>query len=826
MKTMTLVLVLMAAAPAKDEPLAPWGSNRHPTDAPKKHVQEVSGARQAYSVTQGGTMDGTNCRAPRSVGMSNGPGAEQSWESNRAVRLENVGETDLVNPWLSNGRNMFRTMEEIVASAVSPGMTDKERAHAIWFQQIQHRFHFGAGAGQESGDPVKIFNIYGHNTCGDDSMCLSGLWRKAGLKVAPARLVGHCVAQVFYDNRWNLLDGDQHGVYLMRDNETIAGEQDIVRDHDLVKRSHTQGILEPALRGSDEWQSSIYVFEGEVKGDRNCYVSTMNMALRPGEAITWRWGHLTPIKHRGQRPHKHPETVANGLWEYRPDFSRDAWRKGAESVENVRVEGGALAAEGGKTGTVVWVVRSPYVFLGGKLEVEGTGATFAISLDGKTWEEAGKDLDKFFSPDAEARYQYRIRCQLGADARLKSVRIVNDVQMAPLSLPAMMIGKNEFVYTDQSTGARKARITHEWVERSASKPPESSASPEFPADGGESKGTGIVFKWAAAKDPDGDKIADYQFELSARPDLKLPLSTNFYRMVSRTPDKGKAQYTLPYVGLLNPDRTYYWRVRAKDDKGVWGAWSKTWKFTPRGPSLPTDLAIEFDAKKGTGILRWKPGSAGRKPVKYRIYGSDEKGFSVSDDPYVVSVGSSKEVPSNAPANFMAEVAATEAAVVGRDVAFPNANRAYYRVVAVDDQGSRSGPSDFTVAPRPFIYSKPAAKAKVGTEFKYQAAAIRSVGDLRMRSVDGRDTTSFWDVEHPKYALVRGPAWLKVDEKTGLLSGVPNAPGRVEVSLSATIEQEVRKLSEQDLSWGREKVVSTDAQKVGSGTQEFVLEVEP
>jgi hypothetical protein len=825
MKAWIAVFAFLVPAPPQEKGLEPWGSNHHASDAPKRHVEEVSAARQAYSVVQGGTMDGTNCRAPLSVGMSNGPGSEQTWESNRGVRLENVGETDLVNPWLTNGRNTFRTMEEIVAAAITPGMTDKEKAYAIWFQEIQHRYHFGAGAGQESGDPVKIFNVYGHNTCGDDSMCLSGLWRKAGLKVAPARLVGHCVAQVFCDNRWNLLDGDQHCVYLLRDNETIAGEQDIVRDHDLVKRSHTQGILEPDARGSDEWQSSIYVYEGEVKGDRNCYVSTMNMVLRPNEAVTWRWGHLNPIKHRGQHPAKYPETIANGLWEYRPDFSRDAWRKGAESVEGVRVDGGALAAEGDKTGTAVWIVRSPYVFVGGKLEAEGAGAKFAVSFDGKTWEDAGPDLDKLFHPDATAHYEYRLRCQLSGNARLKSLRVVNDVQMAPLSLPGMKIGKNEFVYTDQSPGPRKVRITHEWVERSATKPPEAPPSPAYPADGGESKGTNIVFRWTPPADPDGDKIADYHFELSSRADMKWPLSTNFYRLISRTADRGKAQYTLPYVGLLTPDRTYFWHVRAKDEKGVWGPWGKTWKFTPRGPTPPVDLAVDFDEKKGTGILRWKPGAVGRKPVKYRVYGSDEKGFSASDEPYPLSVGISKEVPSPSPANFLAEVTGPELAVLGRDVAFPNANRAYYRVVAVDDQGNRSGPSDYTVAPRPFIYTKPAEKAKVGSEYRYPAAAIRSLGDLRMRTVDGRDVTSFWDVEHPKFTLLRAPAWLKIDEKTGVLSGVPDASGKAEVTLVATIEQEVRKLSEQDLSWGREKVVSSVPQKVGSGTQEFVIEIQ-
>ena len=55
-----------------------------------------------------------------------------------------------------------------------------------------------------------------------------------------------------------------------------------------------------------------------------------------------------------------------------------------------------------------------------------------------------------------------------------------------------------------------------------------------------------------------------------------------------------------------------------------------------------------------GTLRWKPNPVGRQPVKYRVYGSDEKGFSVSDVPYKVNVGVTKELPSRFPANFIAE----------------------------------------------------------------------------------------------------------------------------------------------------------------------------
>jgi hypothetical protein len=179
-----LIACLAVLGPAPQGSLAPWATNHHPTDAPKRHVEEITAGRHAYIVRQGGAMDGENCRSPLGVGMMDGPAIEQTWESNRAVRLENVGETDILNPWLSNGRNDFRSIDAIVAAAVRPGMTDREKAFALWFQEIRHRYH-REGDNDELGDPVKVFNVYGHNTCGNDSICLAGLWRRAGLRVTP-----------------------------------------------------------------------------------------------------------------------------------------------------------------------------------------------------------------------------------------------------------------------------------------------------------------------------------------------------------------------------------------------------------------------------------------------------------------------------------------------------------------------------------------------------------------------------------------------------------------------------------------------------------------
>jgi hypothetical protein len=173
-----------------------------------------------------------------------------------------------------------------------------------------------------------------------------------------------------------------------------------------------------------------------------------------------------------------------------------------------------------------------------------------------------------------------------------------------------------------------------------------------------------------------------------------------------------------------------------------------------------------------------------------------------------------------------EVATNEAAVIGAEINLPNAKKAYYRVVAVDDKGNRSGPSDFAEAPRPILWSRPFTVAKVGSAYHYALAAIRSLGDLRTRVVDGKETMNYWDIENPRFALQKGPTWLKIDAHTGVLSGVPDKPGKVVIIVTATMDQEVRQLDVGALSWGQEKTLSTSNKQVGVATQTFTLEIAP
>jgi hypothetical protein len=63
-------------------------------------------------------------------------------------------------------------------------------------------------------------------------------------------------------------------------------------------------------------------------------------------------------------------------------------------------------------------------------------------------------------------------------------------------------------------------------------------------------------------------------------------------------------------------------------------------------------------------------------------------------------------------------------------------------------------------------------------------------------------------------------------QSGALTGTPasGSSGTVDVAVTVTMDQEVRKLDDNTLGWGNEKVISTSTQRVGSDTRRFSIEV--
>jgi len=242
---------------------------------------------------------------------------------------------------------------------------------------------------------------------------------------------------------------------------------------------------------------------------------------------------------------------------------------------------------------------------------------------------------------------------------------------------------------------------------------------------------------------------------------------------------------VPYTGIFSPDTTYYWRLRCRDHWGVWGDWSDPWTFTWQGPRVPVN--VRFEQQEQTITLHWEPNPRGEQPVRYDVYGSDEKGFSIHKQQH--------NVPGRGavPGNFLGQTTGTFMVVVSPEATEAAANKVFYRVVAIDAHGTQSGCSDYAELPHPFICSKPTANAKVGQAYAYQVKCLSSLGDYQCKQDPAANHKKyayrFWDTDENTFKLIQGPRWLAIDAKTGVLSGEPDAGdvGSVTVKVEATTQ---------------------------------------
>ena len=472
-------------------------------DNSKQQVENIDSSHATYAIEMGGKIDGPMTRDP--IGYW---AYDQYWEPNVRVTMKNIGDTPVVNPWLQRAGTMdTRTLKSIVDSIVTPGMSDQEKARRIWEFEINNRFH-ATTQDDEVGDVVKRVNVYGYTLCYDESKDISDLWRAAGLKVRKGYPTGHSLAEVYYDGGWHELDSDESIISLLRDDETIASESQIVADHDLMKRTHTYGVLAPDNRLTDEGGAALIYWEGPRSGEQPSLTRhTMDFTLRPQESITWAWnpaGRFHAAPYPSDPGSKDPNQwnkrwrviahVMDGDTTYAPDLGKPSTLQylqttGVEQKLPGKFGNGLYLT--GHTGSIDVPVKTAYPVVGGRVIVEIARqnvnddqlATSISFDDGKTWKDVQTsfasdfdrmyiDLNPFFPQTDPARYNYTLRFTLHSpsekpEVALKGFVLHSALEMAPLAMPGVVLGENRFTFTDDSPTPTKVRITHAWKECSA-----------------------------------------------------------------------------------------------------------------------------------------------------------------------------------------------------------------------------------------------------------------------------------------------------------------------------------------------------------------------
>ncbi len=114
------------------------------------------------------------------------------------------------------------SLEAWKKSYIQEGMTDKDKALAIWESVVAHQFQDTPPKEflhneNDVYDVLKMFNVYGHSYCGVAACEMASLARYVGLKARVSTVVAHVVPEVEWDGRWHMLDASLVNFFVMKD---------------------------------------------------------------------------------------------------------------------------------------------------------------------------------------------------------------------------------------------------------------------------------------------------------------------------------------------------------------------------------------------------------------------------------------------------------------------------------------------------------------------------------------------------------------------------------------------------------------------------------
>lgn len=429
---------------------------------------------------------------------------------NLSVAIENTGSVPVVNPRLTlAGRLDWFDADAIVREALGQAKTDEEKVVALWeFARTQHQRMTPPGDPLVA-DPVVMFNVYGYGNCGCISPALMVLAQKAGYQARVWELSGHTVCEVFFDGRWHMMDADTGRMFRDPDDKHILSVEEI-QDRELWR------VFKKDNRGYEEHGYDTSALSNH----------TMALTLRPGETLVRTWKQSGKFYNYWARSQYKPNSgwwlpysrYASGELVFRPQLTAEALERDALAHEALAAKaegsaGPALRVEPAPAGTektsragqVIYHVASPYVIVGAKLEADffrarsGRGGGDWIAVDvrnawtparedakegwvlvyGAAWtNDVGElptvadftDLFNTADRDKQGLYEYDIRFRFSASdpaqfpVGMSDLVLTTEIQVAPLSIPALNPGENSFRYWDETQGDRQLRITHNWEE--------------------------------------------------------------------------------------------------------------------------------------------------------------------------------------------------------------------------------------------------------------------------------------------------------------------------------------------------------------------------
>jgi hypothetical protein len=684
-----------------------------------------------------------------------------AFQNNVSLTLANTGNTTVKNPRITtNDKRRWWCMEELLKEILAYAKNDQDKAYFIYDFVRSHRHHDDPiFTDNELHDPVKMLNVFGAGLCDDSGYVGCSLFYHAGLNEkkygrnpSERTLHGHMMCEAILSGGYQFLDIDENTYYLDLENELPVSGDAIVRDHYLAKRENSYG---PVFKGWGIGEKAASLF-GRDDGSTFRAVSghRIEFNLRPGERIIYRWDNCGKFASDDSQNKRGRRFWGTSRWIYEPVLT------------DKRIKADTFQATDQH---LIYEIKTPYAACGGNIKAGFVGQNKAdhfivsVSLDGrkwkKVWEQTGRgtiycnvNIDEALEyKKGPAKYVYFVKITANQKA-IKSIRIESDIMTSPHALPRLSLGKNKIEYTDNTKEPHEITVKYVWRESNSIKPLMPPEQPITPYNNETVRASTVPFNWPASK-----QAKCYHIRVCRREDMKLTYRPCFDVFVK------SAKHHSPFAGLFNPDQQYFWHVRVCNKEGVWGKWSSIWKFKWQGPRIPINLKSTIQDQNIT--ISWQTNPQGIRPVQYEVYGSNERGFTPSKKEYEV-MGLDMQ-----PGNLLCTTTKTKLLVVSPEATKQAMNCAFYRVIAADENGVTSGPSNLLELPHPFIYSKPITKGKVNKPYRYKVKTLNCIGDLQYRYA--KPNMDFWEKEGYEFELTQKPTWLTVDKNTGLITGTPN-----------------------------------------------------
>jgi hypothetical protein len=330
------------------------------------------------------------------------------------------------------------SMEAWKRSFIKPGMTDEQKALAVWETVVKFRQQDSPPneyLQDETNvhDPIKTFNVYGYGMCCCAASNIEALARYAGLQARGRIISAHSVPEVFWDGGWHLLDASLINYMPKADgklasvDEIIAGIKEFYALHPDLKRNDPalrafmrgggwkkgpailanspfydqNGWLPAATHG---WYTTMQEYDGSENGITEYGYSQgyqVNVQLRPGERLVRSWsnkglhvnqleggeqGSLTTPVGQGDLRYAPkygdlaPGRIGNGTLEYQVPLADPIFRRGALAAENLasRGEDGKSPAlhlkQSAAPGVLTIRMPSSYVYLSGAVDLNAVVA--------------------------------------------------------------------------------------------------------------------------------------------------------------------------------------------------------------------------------------------------------------------------------------------------------------------------------------------------------------------------------------------------------------------------------------------------------------------